>query len=149
MWTLWANLLCHHIRMKWYPFSIHKLNFKASTIYTHRPACMLCFLKEQGHQGIFTVVKGTLYEDLSISTGTFQRHHGQWPKPKGHGGNRLRCLCEDQACTHTCYHQAWYSAYFIVFFPFFFFALRKKSANSWTGFLIFFNLSELCKFAKK
>ena len=50
-------------------------------------ACMLCFFKGQGHQGIFSLVKGTLWGNCKFLLKHFK-------STRGHGGNCLRCLRE-------------------------------------------------------
>ena len=51
------------------------------------------FLKGQGHKGIFSLVKGTLWGHcIVISTEDFK---GTKTMTRGHGGNPLRCLLEE------------------------------------------------------
>ena len=49
------------------------------------------FLKGQGHQGIFFLVKGTLWWNCKF---VLEHFKGTKAMTRGHGGNRLRCLRE-------------------------------------------------------
>ena len=49
------------------------------------------FLKGQGHQGIFFSVKGTLWWNCKFLLEHFK---GTKAMTRGHGDNRLGCLCE-------------------------------------------------------
>ena len=55
------------------------------------PQTRVSFLKGQRHQGIFSLVKGTLAGDCKFLLEYFK---GAKAMTSGHGGNRLRCLRE-------------------------------------------------------
>ena len=62
-----------------------------SFVCNYARACMLWFLKGQGHQGIVSLVKGTLWGNCKFLLEYFK---GTKAMTKGHGGNRLCCLRE-------------------------------------------------------
>ena len=55
-----------------------------------RPVCLV-FFTVQGHQGIFSLVKDTLWENCKFELEQFK---GIKAMTRGHGGKRLRCLRE-------------------------------------------------------
>ena len=55
------------------------------------------FLKGQGHQGIFSLVKGTLWGNCKFLLEHFK---GTKAMTRGHGGNRLVASVKYQACRH-------------------------------------------------
>ena len=69
-----------HLKFKW------SFDISCSSVQ----ACNASFLKGQGHQGIFSLVKGTLWGNRKYLLEHFK---GTKAMTRGHGGNRLCCLC--------------------------------------------------------
>ena len=59
------------------------------------------FLKGQGHQGIFSLVKATLWGNCEFLLGHF---NGTKAMTTGHGGNRLCWLCEVSGLSCTYFY---------------------------------------------